>query len=328
MFVDRVRIRVRAGKGGDGAVSFRRRKYIPKGGPDGGNGGKGGDVIIRVDEKMKTLIDLRYKDTYVAENGKPGGGDKKTGRSGSDVIVRVPPGSVVEDLQSGDTLADFEGDEGSLVAAGGGRGGRGNFTFRSSTNQAPRQFTRGKKGEQRELRITLKLIADVGLVGLPNSGKSTLLASLSRAHPAIASYPFSTVYPVLGIVSVDVAASYCMVDIPGLIEGAHRGRGLGLEFLRHVERCRVLLFVIDSAGQTEPADAYRQLTEELSRYSPGLLERPCCIALNKMDLKESRERGIEPGETHCRRIFRISALTGEGVREMSGKLYQMIREQG
>ncbi|MBN1163492.1 MAG: GTPase ObgE, partial [Candidatus Krumholzibacteriota bacterium] len=242
MFIDRVEIKVSAGRGGNGCVSFRREKYVPRGGPDGGNGGKGGDVRVTVDPQLRTLLDLRYRRAYRAEKGSPGEGSRKTGKSAPEVVIKVPPGTVVEDMESGALLADLVEPGQQVLVAAGGRGGKGNYAFRSARDQAPRRATAGQPGEERSLRITMKLIADVGLVGLPNAGKSTLLRSVSDAHPRVAEYPFSTLHPTLGIIRIDEEASFCMVDIPGLIEGAHAGKGLGMEFLRHVERCRVLLF--------------------------------------------------------------------------------------
>lgn len=326
MFIDRVEIGVRAGGGGDGCVSFRREKHVPRGGPDGGNGGRGGDVIIKVDGQMRTLLDLRYRKQYRAESGRPGGSARKTGRSGKSTVIRVPPGTVVEDAGSGEVLADLTGAGQEIIAACGGDGGRGNYAFRSSVNQAPRRRTEGSAGEERRLLLTLKLIADVGLVGLPNAGKSTLLRSLSDAQPVVASYPFSTLAPVLGIVRVDEAASFCMVDIPGLIEGAHMGRGLGIEFLRHIERCRVLVLIMDVAGETTAEEAYDKLLGELGSYSEKLLDRPRVVALNKVDLIAGAEP--EAGFLQCRdeRLFRISALTGEGLKEFVPALYKILND--
>ncbi len=327
MFIDRVKISVKAGDGGAGCVSFRREKSVPRGGPDGGNGGRGGDVIIRVNAQMRTLLDLRYRKRYVAEKGRLGKGKRMTGRSGSSVVVEVPIGTVIEDLDSGDAIADITADGQEIVVAKGGKGGRGNYTFRSPTDQAPRKSTQGKPGQERRLRITLKLIADVGLVGLPNAGKSTLLRSVSDAHPVVAPYPFSTLTPVLGIIRVGEAASFCMVDIPGLIEGAHRGRGLGIQFLQHIERCRVLLFLIDVTGEVPPDDAYRQLARELELYSEKLLDKPGFIALNKIDLLGGDEGGVEFLSPRGEKVFYISALNRKGLGELVQTLYAAVSRE-
>ena len=326
MFIDRVTVEVNGGKGGDGCVSFRREKHVPRGGPDGGNGGEGGDVIVRVDPQLRTLLDLRYRRSYRAENGRHGQGKRKTGKSGSHVIVRVPPGTVLKDEGTGEVLADLvrTGDE--IVVARGGKGGRGNHTFRSPTDQAPRRSTPGEPGEQRRLEVTLKLIADVGLVGLPNAGKSTLLRAVSDAHPVVAPYPFSTVTPVLGIVPVDAGASFCMVDIPGLIEGAHEGKGLGIEFLRHIERCSILLFLLDAAGDVPPGEAYDQLIREVGLYSGKLLERPRFIALNKMDLIAEPDRESLKCSFPRESVHEISALTGDGVSRLVTSLFGAVRD--
>lgn len=325
MFIDRVTVEVSGGNGGDGCVSFRREKHVPRGGPDGGDGGSGGDVIIRVDPQMRTLLDLRYRRAYVAERGRHGQGKRKTGRSGSSVIIQVPPGTLLKDGDTGEELADLVQAGEEIVVARGGRGGKGNYSFRSSTDQAPRRSTGGEPGEERRIEVTLKLIADVGLVGLPNAGKSTLLRTVSDAHPVVAPYPFSTVTPVLGIVPVDVGASFCMVDIPGLIEGAHEGKGLGMEFLRHIERCSILLFLLDAAGDVPPAEAYGRLVQEVGLYSEELLGRPRFIALNKMDLLGGAGAGgIQdsfPGES----VFTISALSGEGVAPLVTSLFRAVR---
>ena len=324
MFIDRVELHVRGGAGGDGCVSFRREKYVPRGGPDGGNGGDGGDVIIRVEPQMRTLLDLRYRKHYRAESGRPGQGARKSGRGGEAVVVRVPPGTLVEDIDTGKTIADLVETGAEIVIARGGGGGKGNWNFRSARNQAPRRATGGRPGEERTIRLTLKLIADVGLVGLPNAGKSTLLRSVSDAHPIVADYPFSTLSPVLGIVRVDEEASFCMVDIPGLIEGAHEGKGLGFEFLRHVERCRVLLFILDAAGTLPPDEAFAQLLHEIGSYSPALLERPRVVALNKTDvLLPGEEPSFEPGGGET--VFRISALAKSGLRPLVAHLYGIVR---
>jgi GTP-binding protein len=327
VFIDRVDLRVRSGSGGNGCVSFRREKYVPRGGPDGGDGGRGGDVVIRVAPQMRTLLDLRYRKEYSAQNGRPGEGARKTGKSSPPVVIKVPPGTVVEDLDSGETIADLTGDGDEIVVASGGRGGQGNWHFRSASDQAPRRATPGRSGEERNLRLTLKLIADVGLVGLPNAGKSTLLRSVSEADPVVAEYPFSTTSPNLGIVRIDEMASFCMVDIPGLIEGAHRGKGLGLEFLRHVERCRVLCFILDAASdEISPDEAYRQLLSELGAYSRVLLEKPRFVALNKIDLLPEGASGARFSPEGNEKVHHISALARDGLDVLMKALYGAVLE--
>ncbi len=325
-FIDRVVVEVKAGNGGDGCMSFRREKFVPRGGPDGGNGGRGGDVNIEVDPHMRTLLDLRYRKRYRAVKGRPGQGSRKTGRSGSHVTMRVPPGTVIEDFETGEQMADLTEAGEKIVVAKGGRGGKGNYGFRSASNQAPRKFTKGEAGEERNLVLTLKVLADVGLVGLPNAGKSTLLRSVSDAHPVVAEYPFSTKVPVLGIVRIGEGESFCMVDIPGLIEGAHRGKGLGIQFLRHIERCRMLIFVIDAGGEVPPDEAYRQLIDEIVSYRGELAERPRMIALNKIDLLPSAGADIEFSACSGEEVLPISALEGTGLRELIFSAYRIISD--
>ena len=282
MFIDRVIVRVTAGDGGSGIVSFRREKFTPLGGPDGGDGGKGGDVIIRADSNLATLLDYTYRDAWTAERGEHGMGSNKTGRSGADVILPVPPGTIVREL-NGEVLAEIlaHGDE--FVVARGGRGGKGNAFFATATHQSPREWQPGEEGEKRTLELELKLIADVGLVGKPNAGKSTLLSVISAARPKIADYPFTTLSPNLGVVQLTDARTFVVADIPGIIEGAHEGKGLGLQFLRHVERTRVLAFLI-------PIDAmdwqqeYDDLRREVEAYSAELGKKPHCVVFTKLDL--------------------------------------------
>ena len=326
MFIDRVTIEIRGGKGGNGCVSFRREKHVPRGGPDGGDGGRGGDVIVRVDPQLRTLLDLRYRRTYRAGNGKHGQGSRKTGRGGADVIVDVPPGTILKNSTTDEQVADLVREGQDAVVARGGRGGKGNYGFRTSTDQAPRRSTDGEPGEELLLEVTLKLIADVGLVGLPNAGKSTLLRRVSDAHPVVAPYPFSTVTPVLGIVPVDVGASFCMVDIPGLIEGAHEGKGLGIQFLQHIERCSVLLFLLDAAGDVHPGEAYEQLIREVGLYSERLLDRPRFVALNKMDLIEGQDQEDLPDSLQGESVFSISALSGDGVGPLVTTLFRAVQD--
>lgn len=324
LFIDRVTIEVRSGRGGDGCVSFRREKHVPRGGPDGGNGGDGGDVILAVDGDMRTLVDLRYRRAYRAGNGKAGSGARKTGRSGEDVVIPVPPGTTVEDAETGELLADLTDENDRRVILEGGKGGKGNYAFRSSVKRAPRRATGGQPGREAVLRLTMKLIADVGIVGLPNAGKSTLLRAVSRAHPEVAPYPFTTLTPTLGIVSVDESASFCMVDIPGLIEGAHQGKGLGVQFLQHIERCRVLLLLIDISSEEDVKGSYEKLLKELQLYSPGLLDKPRIVALNKTDLIEARGPEKEYSDVFSEEVFTISAATGKGVKSLIKRLYSLI----
>jgi len=326
IFIDRVEIYVKAGDGGDGCVSFRREKHVPRGGPDGGDGGRGGDVMIVVEPQMRTLLDLRYRRNYKAKRGSQGEGARKTGRSADPVLIRVPPGTLIEDIDSGEVVADMTTTSEKILVAEGGRGGKGNFIFRTARNQAPLKATSGKPGLERNLRLTLKLKADVGLVGLPNAGKSTLLSAVSDARPLIADYPFSTLSPNLGIVKIDKTASFCMIDIPGLIEGAHTGKGLGLQFLQHIERCRVLLFVIDIASEVEPDDAYRQLIDEIGAYSGRLLDLPRFIALNKIDVLSEKDKKNDFGKEISDPLFKISAASGEGVVDLMNVLYHQISD--
>jgi GTPase len=283
MFLDRAVIEIFAGNGGAGSVSFRRESYAPHGGPDGGDGGKGGDVIVRVDAQLSTLLDFRYRQHYKAGVGQDGQGQNRTGRSGEDLVLRVPPGTAVRDADTGELLGELLKEDEEFVAARGGRGGKGNAFFATSTNQAPRHAQPGEAGEERRIDLELKLIADVGLVGEPNAGKSTLLASISKATPKIADYPFTTLTPNLGVVQLSDSRSFVVADIPGIIEGAHEGRGLGHEFLRHIERTRTLALLI-------PADAidlqaeYELLMGELRSYSDELAEKPHCVIFSKADL--------------------------------------------
>jgi GTP-binding protein len=328
---DRAKILVLAGKGGNGAITFRREKYVPRGGPDGGDGGKGGDVILRVDLSENTLARFRYQTQYEAENGGNGQKAKRHGKNGADRIILVPAGTVVRDADTEDLLADLtrEGDE--VVVVRGGRGGLGNSHFVSSVRQAPRIAEKGEPGEERNLALELKLIADVGLVGYPNAGKSTLLASVSAARPKIADYPFTTLEPNLGVVEVD-DGSFVLADIPGLIEGAAQGVGLGIEFLRHVERTRLLIHVLDGSGGLEGSDplvAFDTINAELAAYGAGLDEKPQIVAINKMDLPEAQERfpalqAALVARDHT--VLPIAAATGQGVRELMREVRRQLAE--
>ena len=351
-FVDRVKIYVKAGDGGPGCVSFRREKYVPRGGPDGGDGGDGGDVILLADPQLLTLYDFYHQVHFRAENGRPGQGKKMKGRDGEDLILRVPVGTVVMDAETGEVLGDLTEPYQTLVVARGGKGGRGNAHFATPTRQAPRFAEPGKPGEERWLILELKLIADVGLVGLPNAGKSTLLSRISAARPKIADYPFTTLEPNLGVVKLPEGETFVVADLPGLIEGAHKGVGLGHEFLRHIERTKVLLFVLSVDREDLYAD-YQTLRKELELYNPALLQKDHLIAINKVDLldyvlpspnnvtlsshnvtpsQEARghsalEKKVAkfPDEEKSRMYF-ISAVTGAGIEQLLYALWNKIKE--
>lgn len=329
LFVDEVVIHVRSGKGGDGCVSFRREKYVPKGGPDGGDGGKGGSVYLQAQAELGTLLELASKHHWRAENGRPGEGSNKHGRNGKDLIVPVPVGTLVYDEESGRLLKDLVEDGQQVVVAKGGLGGYGNLHYVSSTNQAPREFKTGEPARERTLRLELKLIADVGFVGLPNAGKSTLLSRLTRARPKIANYPFTTLEPQLGIVELPGFRRLVLADIPGLIEGAHEGVGLGDAFLRHIERTRVLVHLIDLCppqGSLAPDDAYHVIRKELSGYSPALASRREILVGNKMDLTDASDMLELLEDELGQKIHGISGVTGEGLRELGELMWDAVRE--
>jgi GTP-binding protein len=323
MLVDSARIHVSAGAGGAGCVSFRREKYVPKGGPDGGDGGRGGSVILEVDPHVRTLLDCREQPRYRAEKGRPGAGNKRTGRDGRDLLVRVPPGTVVRDPESGDVVADLVRGGDRFVAARGGRGGRGNARFATATRQAPRNADPGEPGGERWLELELKLIADVGFVGLPNAGKSTLLARVSRARPRIAPYAFTTLEPHLGIVALDEERQFVAADLPGLIAGAHAGRGLGHQFLRHVERTRVLLFMVEAAAGN-PARDLKVLEQEVSLHSPALLEKPRRVVITKADLLPAGEHEGAAARLGLTGARLISAHSGEGLDALLEDLWGLL----
>lgn len=317
-FVDEARIHVKAGDGGNGCVSFRRERFIPRGGPDGGDGGKGGDVILQADAQLSTLLDLTYPKLLHAQKGIHGKGKDQTGRNGEDLVVRVPVGTLIRDDQTAEVLQDFLFDDQRFVAAEGGRGGRGNAKFATPTLRAPRRAEKGEKGQERRLRLELKLLADVGLIGFPNVGKSTLLSRISSARPKIADYPFTTLVPNLGVVTRGENRPFVVADIPGLMEGASRGAGLGLTFLRHVERTRLLIHVIDMSKKplTNAVKDFHALNQELKAYHASLLEKSQIVALNKIDIPSVRQGSREVQDQFERigyQFYRISGKTGEGV---------------
>ena len=321
MFVDSAKIHIKAGSGGNGSVSFRREKYVPAGGPDGGDGGKGGDVIFVLDSGMSTLMDFRYKKKYNAQSGEDGKGARAFGKDGKDIIIKVPPGTIVKDATTDNVLADMITPEQTFVAAKGGKGGWGNSHFATPTRQAPKFAKSGDSGEEREVILELKLLADVGLVGFPNVGKSTILSTVSQARPKIANYHFTTLSPNLGVVDLGQGNSFVLADIPGLIEGAHEGIGLGHEFLKHVERTRMLIHVVDISG-IEGRDAlqdFETINRELEKYNETLAQRPQIIAANKMDLPDANELyEIFKAEMEKKgyEVFGISAATNQGLREL------------
>jgi len=321
VFIDRVKVHVKAGDGGNGCVSFRREKYVPKGGPNGGDGGKGGDVIFCADKNLSTLLDFYYQPNLRAGRGEHGRGKNQTGANGRDVVMRCPPGTVIKEFPGGEPVSDLVEDGQCCKVAAGGRGGRGNTHFKSSTNQAPRTAEKGGKGEERALELELKMIADVGLVGYPNAGKSTLLSKISAARPKIAPYPFTTREPHLGVVRYGDYSSFVAADIPGLMEGAHRNVGLGHAFLRHIERTRLLLLVLDMAAVDgyEPVAALKTIERELELHQPGLAKSKKLIAANKMDLPGAPEKLKAFRKSASRyhgKIYPISALRGEGLKEL------------
>lgn len=328
MFIDYAKIYVKAGKGGNGAVAFRREKYVPKGGPAGGNGGNGGSVIFIADKNLNTLLDVRYKRRYIAQNGEPGGSSLKDGKNGKDIIIKVPVGTVIKDADTEKILCDLDEEGKTFVAAKGGKGGKGNSNFATPTNQTPRYAESGKDGEERNLILELKLIADVGLVGFPNVGKSTLISVISQARPKIADYPFTTLEPNLGIVRYKDYQSFTVADIPGIIEGAHKGKGLGLKFLRHIERTKILLIMIDITSNDYQRD-YKTLINELEQYSKVLSRKKRVLTFTKADLvdesviKKVKKKKI-PGYNGSINV--ISAVIGYGIQELLDELWKQLSD--
>ncbi len=331
MFIDQVKIRVRGGGGGNGVTAFRREKFVPRGGPSGGDGGRGGDVWLVADSSLNTLLHLRYNPEHKAERGRHGEGSNRSGREGEDVTVRVPVGTQVTDGETGDLYCDLAEDGQRWLAARGGRGGFGNAHFATSTNRAPRYHQEGSPGEERELQLELKLLADVALVGFPNAGKSTLISTVSAAKPKVADYPFTTLEPHLGVVDLGDFKTFVVADIPGLIEGAHEGAGLGDRFLRHVERTKLLLHLVDvsSVGGRDPLEDYETINRELRAYDEQLAERPQIVVATKLDAldePERLERLRERAARDAREFHAISAATGKGVRELVQSVARMLEE--
>jgi GTP-binding protein len=325
-FIDTAKVMIQSGNGGKGLVSFRREKFVPKGGPDGGNGGKGGDVVFIPDPQMSTLLDFKYNRIYKAKNGAPGGNSRKSGRGGADIEIKVPCGTLVKRLEDGEIIADLVTPYKKIVVLEGGKGGHGNSEFATPTKQTPHYAEPGLSGKEMEVVLELKLIADVGIVGFPNAGKSTLISVISAAKPKIADYPFTTLVPNLGIVRIDLSKSYTVADIPGLIEGAAEGKGLGTQFLRHVERTKVLLFMLDPFHGDIKAD-YKILTNELKKYNPQMLKKQQIICISKADAmddsmkKEMKKVSFKSGKI---KPIIISSVTGENIEEIKFKLWDII----
>jgi len=334
MFIDEAIIRIKAGDGGNGCMAFRREKFVPRGGPSGGDGGRGGDVIMESSERHNTLVHFRFNPEYKAERGRHGEGSNCTGRDGESVILKVPVGTIVYDKNTGEKIHDFSGPDERIIVAHGGRGGRGNQHFATSTHQAPREHEQGFPGNERVLRLELKLLADVGLVGYPNVGKSTLISRISAARPKIADYPFTTLEPNLGVVTIGEIPdeqSYLVADIPGLIEGAHEGTGLGIQFLRHIERTRVLAHVIDisdASGRPDPVHDYNVIMEELASFGAGLEKKPMIVVASKIDVANPDK--LAALKKHCKKLkldlYEISAVTGKGIPELKYGLGRTVAE--
>lgn len=332
MFVDQVKITVEAGNGGDGCSSFRREKFIPKGGPDGGNGGKGGDVVFRAVGNLTTLLDLRYQQLYRAEHGKPGHGQLKTGKSGQDCLISVPVGTIVRDYETRDVLVDLTDEYQEFIVGRGGQGGLGNEHFKSSTNRAPRRADPGEPGQHQVLFVELKLLADVAIIGFPNAGKSTLISKISNAKPKIADYPFSTLVPNLGLVKVGDYQSFVAADIPGLIQDAHKGKGLGTRFLKHTERTRLLVHLLDFSmmSDRDPISDYEIIQNELKHFSEELFQKPQILVANKIDHPEAEAKFAEYRE----RLEKInptllvcSSVTGQNIKELVYKIHELLEKK-
>ncbi len=332
MFVDQVKITVEAGNGGDGCCSFRREKFIPKGGPDGGNGGKGGDVVFRAVGNLTTLLDLRYQQLYRAEHGKPGHGQLKTGKSGQDCVIPVPVGTIVRDHETRDVLADLTDEYQEFIVGRGGQGGLGNEHYKSSTNRAPRRADPGEPGQHQVLFVELKLLADVAIIGFPNAGKSTLISKISNAKPKIADYPFSTLVPNLGLVKVGDYQSFVAADIPGLIQDAHQGKGLGTRFLKHTERTRLLVHLLDFSmmSDRDPISDYEIIQNELKHFSEELYRKPQILVANKIDHPEAEAKFAEYRERLEKinpTLLACSSVTGQSIKELVYKIHEMLEKK-
>ena len=328
MFVDRVTIELIAGKGGDGCLSFRREKYVPRGGPDGGDGGDGGSIHIMAEAGVDSLTALSHRKFWKADRGHHGSGSNRRGKDGKDVIIKVPPGTIIVDAEHGFVIKDLVEDGDSFVAAKGGKGGKGNARFKSSVNQVPREWTPGDDGEVRKVNLELKVIADVGLVGKPNAGKSTLLSRVTKATPQIADYPFTTKFPNLGRVVLDWERSFIMADIPGLIEGASEGVGLGHEFLRHIERAGILVHLVEPQPMdgADPLENYRAISEELVQYNEQLGQRPQLVVVTKAEIPGAEEIRDQLAEQTGEQVFMISSVTGQGLNELSNSIFQSLEQ--
>lgn len=326
-FIDEAIITVCSGNGGRGCVSFRREKYIPRGGPDGGDGGKGGDIVFKTTSRKRTLNQFRYQKNFKAKNGAHGQGKQKTGKNAQDLVIELPPGTLVTNADTGQVITDLINSGETFVVARGGRGGQGNARFKTSTHRAPRFAQPGEPGETKTLKLELKLLADVGIIGLPNAGKSTLISAVSSARPKIGSYPFTTLFPTLGVVQTEWSDPFVVADIPGLIEDAHKGTGLGIRFLRHIERTRILIHIIDVSAidRDNPLNAYHTVNKELAMYNRNLMEKPQIVVLNKMDLPNARKAAKQfQTAIKDKRVILISALTGKGLEYLNSKIIRLL----
>lgn len=326
-FIDEALITVQSGDGGRGCVSLRREKYVPRGGPDGGDGGKGGDVILKSSLRRRTLYPFQFKRQFKAQKGAHGQGKQKTGKNGSDLIIEVPPGTLVKDAVTGEVIKDFTAAGESYTVVKGGRGGLGNARFKTSTHRTPRYAQPGEAGQNRQLKLELKLLADVGIIGLPNAGKSTLISMISSAAPKIANYPFTTLTPTLGVVKTEWGDPFVVADIPGLIEGAHQGAGLGTQFLRHIERTRILIHLIDAAiiDPQDPLNNFKTINQELKSFNPQLTRKPQMVVLNKMDLPEAKKAAeVFATALSAEPVFCISALNKKGLRKLISRIIELL----